>query len=194
MFWWVDQTENTLWDYPESSQRTLWITSPLPQKCSAWKKSSKKYKEKTKMKDNYFLSLSFWLIFHPLWSSGLKCSSKLKMWHLYISRFSTIKRCGFNGFTAENQCFKVIPPATHIRAIFPIYVHKIYSSFCLFLCLIWGLGKLKLWHLNISHFSTTKWCGFKGFTVENQCFKVIQPILFLNFMPEIWIWCIRGPK
>ena len=74
----------------------------------------KKYKEKTKMEDNYFLSLSFWLIFHPLWSSGLKCSSKLKMWHLYISRFSTIKRCGFNGFTAENQCFKVIPPVKHI--------------------------------------------------------------------------------
>ena len=114
LFWWVDQTENTLWDYTESPQRTLWITSSLPQKCSAWKQSSKKYKEKTKMKDNYFLSLSFWLIFHPLWSSGLKCSSKLKMWHLYISRFSTIKRCGFNGFTAENQCFKVIPPATHI--------------------------------------------------------------------------------
>ena len=111
------------------------ITSPLPQKCSAWKKSSKKYKEKTKMKDNYFLSLSFWLIFHPLWSSGLKCSSKLKMWHLYISRFSTIKRCGFNGFTAENQCFKVIPPAKHIGGQIYNFVHKIKASVCLFVSL-----------------------------------------------------------
>ena len=95
------------------------------------KNRQKSTKKKTKMKDNYFLSLSFWLIFHPLWSSGLKCSSKLKMWHLYISRFSTIKRCGFNGFTGEHQCIKIILPATHISKILFLKSKPLIWNWCI---------------------------------------------------------------